>query len=103
MEGDLVVHKRTPDSFYGTTLQTELESRGIRKLVIAGIQSDWCVDTTVRRAYSLEYEVTVVEDAHSTCDTKILKAPQIIAHHNLIFGGRFAKLKKADEINFSEL
>ena len=103
LEGDLVVHKRTPDSFYGTTLQTELESRGIRKLVIAGIQSDWCVDTTVRRAYSLEYEVTVVEDAHSTCDTKILKAPQIIAHHNSIFGGRFAKLRKADEINFSEL
>ena len=100
---DLVIHKRTPDSFYGTTLQTELESRGIRKLIITGIQSDWCVDTTVRRAYSLEYEVTVVEDAHSTYDTKILKAPQIIAHHNSIFGGRFAKLKKADEINFSVL
>ena len=100
---DLVIHKRTPDSFYGTTLQTELEQRGIRKLIITGIQSDWCVDTTVRRAYSLEYEVTVVEDAHSTYDTKILKAPQIIAHHNSIFGGRFAKLRKADEINFSVL
>jgi hypothetical protein len=57
----------------------------------------------VRRAYSLEYDVTVVEDAHTTYDTKILKAPQIIAHHNLIFGGRFAKLKRADEIDFKKL
>jgi len=102
-EGELVINKRTPDSFYGTTLQAELESGGIRSLIIAGIQSDWCVDTTVRRAYSLEYDVTVVEDAHTTCDTKVLKAPQIIAHHNSIFGGRFAKLKKADEIDFKKL
>ncbi len=103
LKGELVVHKRTPDSFYGTTLQAELESRGIRKLIISGFQSDWCVDTTVRRAYSLEYDVVVVEDAHSTYDTKILKAPQIIAHHNSIFGGRFAKLVKAEEIDFKEL
>jgi nicotinamidase-related amidase len=102
-QGELVIHKRTPDSFYGTTLQAELESRGIRRLIIAGIQSDWCVDTTVRRAYSLEYDVTVVEDAHTTHDMKILKAPQIIAHHNSIFGGRFAKLKKADDIDFKKL
>jgi len=100
MKEDLVIHKRTPDSFYGTALQAELESRGIRRLIIAGFQTEWCIDTTVRRAYSLEYDVTVVEDAHSTCDTKILKAPQIIAHHNSIFGGRFAKLKKAEDIDF---
>ncbi|MGD0803401.1 MAG: cysteine hydrolase family protein [Candidatus Bathyarchaeia archaeon] len=100
MKGELVMHKRTPDSFYGTTLQAELESRGIRKLIIAGFQTEWCIDTTVRRAYSLEYEVMVVEDGHSTCNTRILKAPQIIAHHNSIFGGRFAKLRNAKDIDF---
>ncbi|MCX6649130.1 MAG: cysteine hydrolase family protein [Candidatus Bathyarchaeota archaeon] len=101
--GELVIHKPTPDAFYRTTLQTELEARGIRRLIIAGIQSDWCVDTTVRRAYSLEYDVTVAEDAHTTYDTEILKAPQIIAHHNTIFGGRFAKLAKAEDIDFTKL
>jgi nicotinamidase-related amidase len=101
-EGELVIRKPTPDSFYRTTLQAELDSRGIRRLIVPGIQSDWCVDTTVRRAYSLEYDVTVVEDAHTTFDTEILKAPQIIAHHNSIFGGRFAKLVKADDIDFKK-
>jgi nicotinamidase-related amidase len=99
-EGELVIHKPTPDSFYKTNLENELKSRGIKKLIIMGIQSDWCVDTTVRRAYSLEYDVTVVEDGHTTVDTKVLKAPQIIAHHNSIFGGRFAKLVKAEQIDF---
>jgi nicotinamidase-related amidase len=100
--GELVVHKPTPDAFYRTSLQSELDSRGIKKLIISGIQSDWCVDTTVRRAYSLEYEVTVVEDAHTTFDTEILKAPQIIAHHNSIFGGRFAKLVKTANVDFEK-
>ncbi len=103
LEGEIVVHKRTPDSFHNTPLQGELDSRGIKKLIITGFQSDWCIDTTVRRAYSLDYDVTVVDDAHSTYDTKILKAPQIIAHHNSIFGGRFTKLVKATDIDFKKL
>ena len=103
LDGEIIIRKPTPDSFYKTKLENELKARGIKKLVIMGIQSDWCVDTTVRRAYSLEYDVTVVEDGHTTVDTKILKAPQIIAHHNSIFGGRFAKLVKAEEIDFEKI
>lgn len=103
LKEELIIHKPTPDAFYRTKLKEELDNRGVRRLVIAGIQSDWCVDTTVRRAYSLEYDVTVVEDAHTTFDTAILKASQIISHHNSIFGGRFAKLVKTDEIDFKNL
>jgi nicotinamidase-related amidase len=101
--GELVVNKPTPDAFYKTTLQKELDSMGIKKLIVAGIQSDLCVDTTVRRAYSLEYDVTVVEDAHTTFDTPLLRAPQIIAHHNSIFAGRFARLVKTVDIDFEKL
>ncbi len=100
---ELVVHKPTPDAFYRTNLKEELDRRGIKKLVMLGIQSDWCVDTTVRRAYSLEYQNWVVEDAHTTFDTPILNAPQIIAHHNSIFAGRFASLVKAADIDFKKL
>lgn len=51
---------------------------------------------------TLTKSIFVVEDAHTTFDTEILKAPQIIAHHNYIFGGRFAKLMKADELDFKK-
>jgi nicotinamidase-related amidase len=99
--GDVVVQKRHPDSFQDTSLQQELASRDIERLVITGIQTGYCVDTTCRRAYSLGYDVTLVRDAHSTWDTDHLTAAQIIAHHNDVLGGWFAELREASEVEFS--
>ena len=101
-EGEWVIHKRHPDSFQETNLQHELEKRGIKHLIVAGIQTEYCVDTTCRRAYSLGYDVTLVQDAHSTWDTENLKATQIIAHHNQTLGGWFVALKAAREIEFDK-
>jgi nicotinamidase-related amidase len=98
MEGELVIHKQHPDSFQGTDLQRELETRGIKRLIVAGIQTEYCVDTTCRRAYSLGYEVTLVQDGHSTWDSQDLRAPQIIAHHNRVLGGWFARLQAASDV-----
>jgi nicotinamidase-related amidase len=100
--GDPVVQKRHPDAFQETTLQQELGSRGIRRLVVVGMQTEYCIDTTCRRAYSLGYDVTLVEDAHSTWDTRHLTAPQIIAHHNATLGGWFVTLKAASDVVFEE-
>src|SRR6185312_3442686 len=84
---DLIVRKRASDSFFETTLQKELESRGIKNLVVAGCQTEYCVDTTVRRAISVGYDVTLVGDAHTTIDNRVLTAAQIIAHHNGLLDG----------------
>jgi len=97
---ELVIHKRHPDSFQETNLQHELETRGIRHLIVAGIQTEYCVDTTCRRAYSLGYDVTLVQDAHSTWDTEHLKASQIVDHHNQVLGEWFVTLKTAHLIEF---
>jgi hypothetical protein len=59
-----------------------------------------CVDTICRRAYSLGYDVTLAQDAHSTWDTEHLEASQIIDHHNQVLGGWFATLKEACGIGF---
>jgi nicotinamidase-related amidase len=100
---DILIQKRTPDSFYNTQLQSELESRDIKRLVIAGIQTEFCVDTTCRRAFSLGYQVTLAKDAHSTWDTELLSASQIIAHHNNVLGEWFAKTEEVSEIDFGIL
>jgi nicotinamidase-related amidase len=98
--GEPVVGKRTPDSFHETSLQQELETRGIRKLIIAGMQTDYCIDATCRQAASLGYDVTLVKDAHTTCDSSTLTAPQIIAQYNDALGGRFVTPREASEITF---
>lgn len=100
-EEDLVIQKWTPDSFHETNLQDELKTRGTRNLVIAGIQTECCVDTTCRRAFTLGYSVILVKDAHSTWDSDNLSAQQIIDHHNGALNGWFADLQKTKDIHFS--
>lgn len=80
--GDLRLRKTTPDAFQRTQLQVLLDERGVTELVICGMQSEFCVDTTTRRAATLGYPVVLVADAHTTTDKPHLPAPAIIAHHN---------------------
>ena len=106
--GEPVVHKRHWDAFQETRLAAELQSRGIKRLVLAGIQSDYCVDTTCRRAVSLGYDVTLAADGHTTWDSAAFwagsgdstSAAQIIAHHNRVLGDDFARVLPASEIRF---
>ena len=102
---DLIIRKRASDSFFETTLQHELEARGIKHLIVAGCMTEYCVDTTARRAISMGYDVTLVSDAHTTIDNKLLTAAQIIAHHNALLDGFDAgahaiTVKPADEVTF---
>lgn len=80
--GDLFVRKTTPDSFFRTDLTELLNARKITRLTICGMQSDFCVDTTTRRAMALGYPVVLVSDAHTTEANAHLSARQIIQHHN---------------------
>ena len=82
--GDPRVRKLTPDSFYETELGQLLQQRGIDHLAICGLQSDFCIDTTVRHALALGYHVTLAGDAHSTVDNEVLPAERITAHHNWV-------------------
>ena len=94
-----VIRKRTPDSFHGTTLRRELERRGVEGLILAGIQTtEYCVDTTRRRAFNPGYDGTLVRDAHGTWDREGLCADRIIAHHNEVLAGRFATAVDADGV-----
>lgn len=95
-----VVHKATPDAFFGTDLDTVFRRRGVRELVVCGIQTDLCVDTTCRRACSLGYDVLLVRDAHSTWPRLGLSAERVIAHHNDILCDWFATGVMADDVRF---
>lgn len=80
--GDQHVRKTTPDSFLRTDLQDRLRAAGVNRLVVCGYASEFCVDTTVRRAAALGYPVVLASDAHTTHDKPHASAAQIRAHHN---------------------
>ncbi|MFP6645312.1 MAG: isochorismatase family protein [Candidatus Latescibacterota bacterium] len=71
--------------------------RHAERLVICGLPSEYCVDTTTRRAFSLGYDITLVADGHSTCAGS-LTAAQKIAHHNEVLGGWFARVVPASQV-----
>lgn len=96
---DTIIQKTTPDSFFNTPLDMELKKQGIEHLIIVGIQTEVCVDTTCRRAFSMGYKVTLVSDTHSTWDFKELTAQQIINHHNGVLRW-FADVYPSKDIKF---
>ena len=103
--GDVLVEKRSCDSFHETELQALLQKLGISHLVVGGCQTQYCIDTTVRRAVSLGYDVTLIGDAHTTGDTASLQFADIVAHHNETLNGFKAgnarvRVRPAADISF---
>ncbi|NTW90726.1 MAG: cysteine hydrolase, partial [Erysipelotrichaceae bacterium] len=68
---DPIVHKTYSDSFKDTNLKEILDQYNINELIVVGMQTDYCVNATSLRANELDYDVTIVSDAHSTFDDEI--------------------------------
>src|SRR5437870_11731138 len=63
LAGDVVIVKSRYSGFFGTNLDSMLRSRGVRNLLMVGIASNVCVESTLRDAYFLEYWPVMVADA----------------------------------------
>lgn len=64
--GDPIVEKRFRDAFRETDLQDVLSRLGADAVVISGMQTEFCVDATMREAERRGYKVTLASDAHAT-------------------------------------
>ncbi len=71
---------------------------GIHRLVITGMQTDFCVNASSRGALKLGYDVTLVSDAHTTGDTPTTQ--QIIDDHNRDLEKEGAHLVTTDKVTF---
>ena len=81
-DGDHRINKQTPDSFLRTPLHPLLEQLEVSQLIVCGYASEFCVDTTTRRAAGLGYPVTLIADAHTTHDKTHASGEVIRQHHN---------------------
>ena len=98
--GEPVTEKWAASAFYQTDLDARLRAQGVERLIIAGLQTEFCIDTACRVAQSLGYDVTLAADAHSTFNSPTLSASQIIEHHNRVLSGIVGKVVPAGEIQF---
>ncbi|MGE7623000.1 isochorismatase family protein [Viridibacillus sp. NPDC096237] len=84
-----VFDKEATNSFYKTPLMDFLKDHEVEHLVVMGCKTEHCVDTAVRTATVNYFDVTLVEDGHSTTDATNLSADKIINHHNEILHGHY--------------
>lgn len=85
-ESEPVVHKQYGDSFENTDLEAVLAERKVGHLIVAGAQTDACIRSTLHGAIVRGYDVTLVDDAHTTEDLSQWGAPtpdKVIDHTNL--------------------
>ena len=68
---DKVIVKYYPNSFLETELDPYLKEKGIEKLIVCGMMTHMCVDTTVRAAMDHGYKVDLVADGCATMDLEI--------------------------------
>src|SRR5258708_7476710 len=98
--GDLVIQKWSADIFEDTAMQQELGNRGIGRLVIAGCQTEYCINNSCRSGARLGYTVTLVRDGHATFDSEDLTAAQIVEKYSTELGAVVA-VKDAKSISFA--
>jgi nicotinamidase-related amidase len=79
---DIRMRKTTPDSFHRTDLEQILKKHAVTDLVVCGMHTEFCVDTTTRRALALGFPVVLVGDGHTSKGNQHISAPQVIRHHN---------------------
>lgn len=65
---DLIISKSSISAFANTKLDKELRNRGIDTIIIGGLLTDVCIDSTVRNGYDLGYKVITLTDCMTTTD-----------------------------------
>lgn len=95
---EAVVPKAMPNGFYRTVLDETLKRSGIGGLVVAGMQSEFCVKATSKGALCLGYHVTLASDAHTTFSRPPFSADKLVEKTNLILSRKGAALLPTGEI-----
>ncbi|MFH1804265.1 MAG: cysteine hydrolase family protein [Pseudomonadota bacterium] len=98
-----VYAKNVNSAFIGTTLEADLRMRGMTHLVLCGISTDHCVNTTARMAGNLGFDVTLAADACYAFDRKaqdgtVIPAQTVHDVHLASLKGEFAKIRNVDDI-----
>jgi nicotinamidase-related amidase len=93
------VVKTSINAFTTTNLQQQLVQRGIRELIICGIRTEQCCETTARVGADLGFDITFVTDATTTSGIDGLDAAAIIERAERVLAAReFARIATTDEI-----
>lgn len=98
LDGDIILEKPRYGSFTGTDLDMILRSRGIDTIIVTGICTNICCETTAREAGMRDYHVFFPTDGTETFPIGDVSVEQIKAATHAVLGTAFANLTTIDEL-----
>ena len=79
---EVVISKSYNSSFRKTELKKYLDDKGIDRLIITGMQKEYCIDTTSKVAFGYGYNLIIPEMTNTTYDNSLFVAEDIYNHYN---------------------
>ncbi len=73
-ENALVFRKKRYSAFWGNNLEKELKERNVEDLIITGVMTNLCCETTARDAFNRDFQIFFVSDATATADDTLHQA-----------------------------
>lgn len=102
LEADVIFHKTRHSAFIGTGLDVWLRQHGISNLIVSGIRTEQCCETTTRHAADLGFSIDFVTEATLTFDMVSddgfkLSVAEIKARTELVLAHRFARITTVEQ------
>lgn len=105
-DSEVLIKKKYGDSFEDTSLESELKKLGVKRVIVAGAQTDACIRATIHGAFVRGYDTVLVSDAHTTEDLTAYGLPspdQLIAFTNIYWTWQSAPNRTASVIKTADL
>lgn len=92
LAGEVIIDKTYNSAFKETELQAYLDEQGIEQLIIMGMSTDFCIDTTIKVAYELGYQLAVIRDGTTTGFSGKVDLKGLIDQYETIWSWNFAQV-----------
>ncbi|TWH81657.1 cysteine hydrolase family protein [Sedimentibacter saalensis] len=93
-----VFEKQYNSAFLKTGLKEYLDSKKIDTIILTGLQTEYCIDTTCKAAFEHGYKLIIPEETNTTFDNEYLDGQKLYNFYNYkIWNNRFAKVLSLDE------
>lgn len=97
-ENETIINKHYNSAFRGTRLKEYLEDKGISQLILTGMQTEYCIDTTCKVAFEYGFKLIIPENTNTTFNNGSMRAEDLYKYYNFsIFKGRFGIVEDIEE------
>ena len=98
LQGEKIFDKTVNSSFKGTGLLEYLKEKNVQTVAVVGLQTDYCIDATIKCGFEHGFKMIVPEGANSTFDNAFMSGEQSYKYYNeFMWKGRYAECISVEE------